>query len=137
MDVGSLRLAVVNSCAPLFQDGLVTGHDKNYLGFLAWPNIEACKKFIGNETLDYIEIVKHPLLRKEIIRKIILHNKNFPGSSTKIKKVILMETPPSFDDNEITDKGYVNQSSALAIRDNLVSLLYEELENNDEVIVVS
>ena len=137
VDVGSLRLAVVNSCAPLFQDGLVTGHDKNYLGFLAWPNIEACKKFTGNETLDYIEIVKHPLLRKEIIRKIILHNKNFPGSSTKIKKVILMETPPSFDDNEITDKGYVNQSSALAVRDNLVSLLYEESENNDEVIIVS
>ena len=73
----------------------------------------------------------------EIIRKIILHNKNFPGSSTKIKKVILMETPPSFDDNEITDKGYVNQSSALEVRGNLVSLLYEGSENNDEVIVVS
>ena len=110
---------------------------KNYLGFLAWPNIEACKNFIGNKELEYNDIVKHPLLREEIIRKIILHNKNFPGSSTKIKKVILMETPPSFDDNEITDKGYVNQSSALAIRDNLVSLLYEESENNDEVIVVS
>ena len=137
VDVGSLRLAVVNSCTPLFQDGLVTGHDKNYLGFLAWPNIEACKNFIGNKELEYNDIVKHPLLREEIIRKIILHNKNFPGSSTKIKKVILMETPPSFDDNEITDKGYVNQSSALAIRDNLVSLLYEESENNDEVIVVS
>ncbi len=137
VDVGSLRLAVVNSCTPLFQDGLVTGHDKNYLGFLAWPNIEACKNFTGNKELEYNDIVKHPLLREEIIRKIILHNKNFPGSSTKIKKVILMETPPSFDDNEITDKGYVNQSSALAIRDNLVSLLYEESENNDEVIVVS
>ena len=67
------------------------------MGFLAWPNIEACKKFIGNETLDYIEIVKHPLLRKEIIRKIILHNKNFPGSSTKIKKVILIFSKKSFN----------------------------------------
>jgi feruloyl-CoA synthase len=137
VDVGSLRLAVVNSCSPLLQDGLVTGHDKNYLGFLAWPNIEACKKFIDNEELEYNEIIRHPLLIKEIIRKLIIHNKNFPGSSTRIKKVILMDTPPSFDDNEITDKGYVNQSSALAVRDNLVSLLYEESDDNDEVILIS
>ena len=137
VDVGSLRLAIVNSCAPLFQDGLVTGHDKNYLGFLAWPNVEACKKFIGIEELEYKKIINHTILRKEIIRKITLHNKKFSGSSTKIKKVILMTTPASFDDNEITDKGYINQSASLVARDNLVTILYDESESHDEVIVVS
>jgi len=135
VDVGSLRLAVVNSCAPLFQDGLVTGHDKNYLGFLAWPNMEACKKFIGQE-IETHKILEHPLLKEEIKKKIILHNKNFPGSSTKIKKLILMSTPPSFDNNEITDKGYVNQSSALAARENLVNKLYDDSSNDEEVIVI-
>ena len=135
VDVGSLRLAVVNSCAPLLQDGLVTGHDKNYLGFLAWPNIEACKKFLGKE-LEIKQIINHPLLREEIKKNIILHNKNFPGSSTKIKKLILMDTPPSFDNNEITDKGYVNQSSALVARDNLVNKLYDKLNNSEEVIAI-
>ena len=135
VDVGSLRLAVVNSCAPLMQDGLVTGHDKNYLGFLAWPNIEACKKFLGQE-LEVKEIINHPLLREEIKRNIVIHNKNFPGSSTKIKKLILMHIPPSFDNNEITDKGYVNQSSALASRADLVNKLYDNLNNSEEVIVI-
>ena len=135
VDVGSLRLAVVNSCAPLFQDGLVTGHDKNYLGFLAWPNMEACKKFIGQE-IETHEILEHPLLKEEIKKKIMVHNKNFPGSSTKIKKLILMSTPPSFDNNEITDKGYVNQSSALAARENLVNKLYDDSSNDEEVIVI-
>jgi len=135
VDVGSLRLAVVNSCAPLFQDGLVTGHDKNYVGFLAWPNMEACKKFIGQE-IETHKILEHPLLKEEIKKKIILHNKNFPGSSTKIKKLILMSTPPSFDNNEITDKGYVNQSSALAARENLVNKLYDDSSNDEEVIVI-
>ena len=135
VDVGSLRLAVVNSCAPLLQDGLVTGHDKNYLGFLAWPNIEACKKFLGQE-LEVKEIINHPLLREEIKRNIVIHNKNFPGSSTKIKKLILMHIPPSFDNNEITDKGYVNQSSALASRAGLVNKLYDNLNNSEEVIVI-
>ena len=135
VDVGSLRLAVVNSCAPLFQDGLVTGHDKNYLGFLAWPNMEACKKFIGQE-IETHEILEHPLLKEEIKKKIMVHNKNFPGSSTKIKKLILLSTPPSFDNNEITDKGYVNQSSALAARENLVNKLYDDSSNDEEVIVI-
>ena len=135
VDVGSLRLAVVNSCAPLLQDGLVTGHDKNYLGFLAWPNIEACKNFLGQE-LEVKEIINHPLLREEIKKNIVIHNKNFPGSSTKIKKLILMHIPPSFDNNEITDKGYVNQSSALAARADLVNKLYDNLNNSEEVIVI-
>jgi feruloyl-CoA synthase len=135
VDVGSLRLAVVNSCAPLFQDGLVTGHDKNYLGFLAWPNMEACKKFIDQE-IETHEILEHPLLKEEIKKRIMVHNKNFPGSSTKIKKLILLSTPPSFDNNEITDKGYVNQSSALAARENLVNKLYDDSSNDEEVIVI-
>ena len=135
VDVGSLRLAVVNSCAPLLQDGLVTGHDKNYLGFLAWPNIEACKNFLGQE-LEVKEIINHPLLREEIKKNIVIHNKNFPGSSTKIKKLILMHIPPSFDNNEITDKGYVNQSSALAARADLVNKLYDNLKDSEEVIVI-
>lgn len=135
VDVGSLRLAVINSCAPLLQDGLVTGHDKNYLGFLAWPNIEACKIFLGQE-LEVKEIINHPVLREEIKRNIVIHNKNLPGSSTKIKKLILMHIPPSFDNNEITDKGYVNQSSALAARADLVNKLYDNLKDSEEVIVI-
>ena len=135
VDVGSLRLAVINSCAPLLQDGLVTGHDKNYLGFLAWPNIEACKIFLGQE-LEVKEIINHPVLREEIKRNIVIHNKNLPGSSTKIKKLILMHIPPSFDNNEITDKGYVNQSSALAARADLVNKLYDKLKDSEEVIVI-
>ena len=135
VDVGSLRLAVINSCAPLLQDGLVTGHDKNYLGFLAWPNIEACKIFLGQE-LKVKEIINHPVLREEIKRNIVIHNKNLPGSSTKIKKLILMHIPPSFDNNEITDKGYVNQSSALAARADLVNKLYDNLKDSEEVIVI-
>ena len=133
VDVGSLRLAIVNSCAPYFQDGLVTGHDKNYIGFLAWPNIEACKNFVG-EDLELDELIKHPKLLNEIKNKMNEHNKAFPGSSTKVKKFLLMNKPPSFDDNEITDKGYVNQSSALTARANLVDKIYSKDE--EEVIIV-
>ncbi len=45
-----------------------------------------------------------------------------------------MDKPPSFDDNEITDKGYVNQSSALSARSALVEKIYSEDE--EEVIII-
>ena len=134
VDVGSLRLAVVNSCAPYFQDGIVTGHDKDYIGFLAWPNIEACKNFIG-EDVSLEKLLRHSKLIEEIKNKINLHNKSFPGSSTKIKKIILMDKPPSFDDNEITDKGYVNQSSALSSRFELVEKIYSDSEIEDVISI--
>ena len=132
VDVGSLRLAVVNSCAPYFQDGLVTGHDKNYIGFLAWPNIEACKSLLGND-LEVSEMLNHTKLKDEIREKIKSHNDMNPASSTRVKKVILMMKPPSFDDNEITDKGYVNQSSALSSRSDLVDKIYSD---NDEGVII-
>ena len=47
-----------------------------------------------------------------------------------------MHIPPSFDNNEITDKGYVNQSSALAARADLVNKLYDNLKDSEEVIVI-
>jgi len=134
VDVGSLRLAVVNSCAPYFQDGIVTGHDKDYIGFLAWPNIEACKNFIIEE-VSLEQLLCHPKLIEEIKNKINIHNKSFPGSSTKIKKIILMDKPPSFDDNEITDKGYVNQSSALSSRSELVEKIYNDSEMEGVIII--
>ena len=133
VDVGSLRLAIVNSCAPYFQDGLVAGHDQNYIGFLAWPNVDACKKFMGDD-IELEKLLKHPRLLKEIRRKMNEHNKSYPGSSTKVRKVLLMDKPPSFDDNEITDKGYVNQSSALSARSALVEKIYSEDE--EEVIII-
>ena len=136
VDVGTLRILVVNACSPLIQDAVIAGHDKNYVTVLAWPNIEACKKIINNDSLTHPqEILNHQLIRDKIKSSLGIHNKNNPGSSTKIKKIILMDKPPSFDDNEITDKGYINQSSALTSRKALVDKLYNE-ESEHEVIVV-
>jgi feruloyl-CoA synthase len=46
------------------------------------------------------------------------------GSSMKVKRVLLMDEPPSVDGNEITDKGYINQRAALDRRKAMVEKLY-------------
>jgi feruloyl-CoA synthase len=41
-------------------------------------------------------------------------------------RAIVLETPPSIDSSEITDKGSINQRAALAHRAGLVEALYAE-----------
>ena len=52
-----------------------------------------------------------------------------------MKRILLMAELPQFDDNEIIDKGYVNQRATLERRADLVARLYEDAPD-DEVIVV-
>jgi feruloyl-CoA synthase len=57
------------------------------------------------------------------------------GSSTTIRRIMLMTEPPSIDANEITDKGYINQRAALERRKELVEKLYAE-NPGPEVLVL-
>ena len=53
------------------------------------------------------------------------------GSSTQVRRLLVMSEPPSIDANEITDKGYMNQRAVLERRAALVAKLYS---NDPEVI---
>jgi feruloyl-CoA synthase len=46
------------------------------------------------------------------------------GSSTAPTRLLILEEPPSIDDNEITDKGYINQRAVLTRRAAQVEELY-------------
>jgi len=45
--VGSLRVAILAATSPLLQDAVVTGHDRDEIGLLAWPNLPACRDLAG------------------------------------------------------------------------------------------
>ncbi len=67
--------------------------------------------------------------------KAVLHayNAEHPGSSTRIKRALLMDEPPNIDANEITDKGYLNQRAVIARREASVAKLYSD---DDAVILI-
>ena len=48
------------------------------------------------------------------------------GSSTLVRRAIVLDTPPSIDVGEITDKGSINQRAVLGHRSSLVEDLYRE-----------
>jgi feruloyl-CoA synthase len=73
---------------------------------------------------DAADIVNDEKVRAAIREKFAAFNKTQSGSSSRIRRVILMAEPPSVDGHEITDKGYVNQRATMDRRRPLVDKLF-------------
>jgi feruloyl-CoA synthase len=57
------------------------------------------------------------------------------GSSTYVKRVIVLDEPPSIDAREITDKGSLNQKAVLQRRVALVEELYAPIPSSRVITV--
>ena len=122
VSAGTLRAHAVAAASPLLLDCVVCGQDKPYVGLLAWPVVAAAKAICGKS--DPAEVVKDPQIRTFVQEKFAAYNKGQGGSSTRVRRVILMAEPPSVDGHEITDKGYVNQRATMDRRKALVEKLF-------------
>ena len=124
--VGALRVGVLTAAAPVVQDAVITGQDRGYVGILAWPNIQGCRDICGDaEGKRLVEdLVRSTEVATHLKKTLMSYNARQEGSSTRIKRIMLMTEPPSIDANEITDKGYINQRAALERRKELVEQLY-------------
>ena len=114
VSVGPLRARINAAGSPYIQDTVITGHDRDNLGALVFPNIEACKAMPPDALRTRLQAVFGDLARRST------------GSSTRIARVLIMESPPSIDASEVTDKGTINQRAVLQNRAALVEELYAE-----------
>jgi feruloyl-CoA synthase len=110
--VGPLRARFLAAASPYVHDVVLTGHDRDWIGALVFPDAEACRK------LDDLEGWFAALLARLAA--------GTTGSSTRIERLVVLETPPSIDAGEVTDKGSINQRAVLAQRAALVGALYAE-----------
>jgi feruloyl-CoA synthase len=122
VSAGTLRAQAVAAASPLIFDCVVCGQDKPYVAILAWPVMAAVQALSGKT--DPAEVVKDEKVRDAIREKFVAFNKTQTGSSSRIRRVILMAEPPSIDGHEITDKGYVNQRATMDRRRALVDKLF-------------
>jgi feruloyl-CoA synthase len=133
--VGGLRVKVLEACAPILQDAVITGADRAEIGVLAWPNVAACRQLLGDPDGTLEALVEHPRILAHLRRGLEAHNTEHPASSTRITRALLMAEPPSIDQGEITDKGYINQRATLENRRELVEGLYGEAKQADTVLL--
>jgi feruloyl-CoA synthase len=115
--VGALRLKLIAALAPLVQDVVVAGHDRDAVGVLLFPDVAACARESGDRDA----------LRARIAAALDDHNREQGGASSRtVTSALLLTEPPSIDAGEITDKGYINQRAVLAVRAPLVEALFSE-----------
>ena len=134
---GGLRVAALAAAAPALQDAVVTGLDRDFIGLLTWPNVNALKGICTDPSLhdDPAKMLASSAVREHVRKGIAAHNARQVGTSAQIRRVLLMPEPPSIDANEITDKGYINQRAVLERRKALVDRLYMEPAPDDVIVV--
>ena len=109
VSVGELRVRAIAACAPLVQDAVVTGHDRDEVGLLL---------FLAPTTLEGDE------LRACLLASLRSYNAAHPATSTRVTRAMVLVDAPSIDGGEITDKGYINQRAVLTRRASFVEVLH-------------
>jgi feruloyl-CoA synthase len=110
-----VRTGIVGAAGGLIQDAVVTGHDGDEIGMLAWVAGPAAERLVGRR-LDPTEPARDPVVRQTVRTAVERYNSANNQSSTRIARLLLLADPPSVDHNEITDKGYINQRAVLERR---------------------
>ena len=120
--VAAVRAALLAALHPCVAEVVLTGHDGESLGALLFANPEQVRKQ-GLEDPAALQRVLAAALRA--------YNAAHPGSSTRIARALLLDTPPSLDAGELTDKGHVNQRAVLRLRAAEVERLHASRGDDD------
>jgi feruloyl-CoA synthase len=122
---GELRLLAVTAGTPVIQDAVVTGHDREEIGLLVFPNEAGCRSLVpDHDGVPLFELIRREPVRARLRDGLAEHNAGNTASSRRITRALILDTPPSIDANEITDKGYINQRAVLDNRAALVEKLH-------------
>ena len=123
--VGTLRARIITHFAPLVRDAVVTGHGRDSIGMLAVPDVDACRRLCPElNGAPMSAVAAHPAVRRAIAAKLASFAAEATGSASRIERAILLVDPLSLDDQEVTDKGSINQRAVLTRRAHLVEDLY-------------
>ncbi len=124
--VGPLRVSFIAHCAPYVKDVAIAGADRDEIAVLVFPDLEACRRLAPDLPKDAsaADIVVHEAVRREFRFLLESFARAATGSSNRIVRAMLLDTPPSLDAGEATDKGSLNQRMVLQHRAALVDQLY-------------
>ena len=123
---GELRLMAIDAGWPVIADAVLTGHDREDIGLLIFPNLAGCASLLpdGTGDLPAAELLRRPEVREALKTGLAKHNAENSASSRRFVRALLLVEPADIDANEITDKGYVNQRAVIDNRPDMVERIY-------------
>jgi feruloyl-CoA synthase len=128
VSVGPLRARFVAACAPLVRDVVIAGINRDELSALVMLDLDGCR--LVNPALahdDLAAAASDPVIREAFRERLTGFLATSTGSSTRIVRAVLIDTPLSIDRGEVTDKGSINQRAVLDHRSSLIDELYSPI----------
>ena len=125
---GTLRMRLLAHFEGLLQEAVLAAPDRDYVTALFFPSLDSCRKVCPSlkKTASASEVVSHPQVRSAFQQRLNSFALNNTGISTHVRRAILLDSPPSIEAGEITDKGTLNQAAILKNRAAAVEQLYSE-----------
>ena len=125
VSVGPLRARVIAAGDPCVQDVVVAGMNRDEIGLLIFPRLDACRAYAGlGANAPALEVLGAPAVQQFFQRLVDGQWAAGTGSATRVARALVMADAPSIDRGEVTDKGSINQRAVLTHRDALVEHLY-------------
>ena len=125
VSVGPLRARFVAACAPLVRDVVVVGINRDTLSALVVLDLDGCRLINPNlPPGDIAAAASDPLVRAAFRERFAKFLTTATGSSTRITRAVLFDTPLLIDRGEVTDKGSINQRAVLEHRADLIESIY-------------
>jgi len=134
VSVGPLRARFIAACAPLVRDVVIAGINRDEIAAIVVLDVDGCR--LINPTLpfgDPAATASDPLIREAFRQRFTGFLQSSTGSSTRITRALLLDSPLSIDRGEVTDKGSINQRAVLDHRQHLIELLYSEVPSADVI----
>jgi feruloyl-CoA synthase len=125
VSVGPLRARFVAACAPLVRDVVISGINRDEVSALVILDLDGCR--LVNPALPFDDLsatAADPLIIAAFRERLTKFLGTATGSSMRISRAVLLDTPLSIDRGEVTDKGSINQRAVLDARAALIDELY-------------
>ena len=119
----NMRLELLPTLAPLAQDVIVTGQERDEVGLFIVPSPTAVSQF---ELTDDGGIWRGEALENELRNRLAGFSSPTKGASNRIRRVLILSEPPSMAEGEITAKGNLNFRKILARRAAILDRLYSD-----------
>lgn len=122
VDVGALRLKLLDTLAPLILDAVICGENRQDVRALVWPRPAAIAAFLGRD--DWADDAASCVRLEAALGERLAAFTSARGSSSTVTALLILSTPPSAREGEVNDKGYINQRRCLETRAGDVATLY-------------
>ena len=134
VSAGTVRVQVVAAVQGALSDVVVCGLGQNDIRLLGFLDEAWCCRHVG-ATLKLEALAQHPKVKEAVGEGLRRYNAQNPNVSVRIACIALMPDAPRADAGEITEKGYINQAKAQALRAEAVERLYAHDSGHGDIVL--